>query len=222
MRLIIGSFCGSLIGAWFMVGLVRQAALRRGLLDLPNARSSHVAPTPRGGGIAIVVLTLAAAAIGFVSLGRPGSLCIAWLIGGGVLAGVGFLDDLRGLSPLIRACMHVAAAILLLNAVYLNKVQASLGITFVAPAICWLILVTMIVWSINLFNFMDGIDGITGVETISLATGTSRQVSISLDRAGAKLLATRHRLSALLTISTGTGVTVGALVLDMRGLYGEA
>jgi hypothetical protein len=42
-------------------------------------------------------------------------------------------------------------------------------------------------------------------ERLSLATGTSRQVSISLDRAGAKLLATRHRLSALLTISTGTG-----------------
>src|ERR1019366_3915671 len=171
LRLIAYIFVGSLIAGWLLVGVVRRAVVRRGLLDLPNARSSHATPTARGGGIAIVLVTLVTVAIDFSLHGIPGSLSVAWIVGGGLVAGVGFLDDLRGLSAVVRAGMHFLAAILLLNAVDCPAVVASLGLTTGWPALVWVVGGVVIVWSINLFNFMDGIDGLASAQCVFVVLG---------------------------------------------------
>jgi Fuc2NAc and GlcNAc transferase len=164
LRLLAYIFLGAALGCWLLVGVVRRAVLRRGVLDLPNARSSHARPTARGGGIAIVMVTLAMVALDVRWHGISSPLAAAWLMGGGVVAGAGLLDDLRGLPVLARAAAHLLAAVLLLNAVDGQAVLASLHFaTDWLPAF-WLLGVLAIVWSINLFNFMDGIDGLASAQ----------------------------------------------------------
>jgi Fuc2NAc and GlcNAc transferase len=149
------------------VGFVRRIALARGIVDLPNARSSHARAVPRGGGLIVALvasLALAAlAATGVVSQ----RLAVALLVAGLVVAGAGWLDDLRGLAPLARICVHVAAAAAALALI------GGWGPSWLSPGSgAWWLLqaatVLGIVWSINLYNFMDGIDGIAGAEAVFL------------------------------------------------------
>src|SRR5262249_42007935 len=94
---------------------VRRVALRRGVLDVPVERSSHQVPTPRGGGIVIVVATLVAPLIasGLIT-GRVPAPVAAWLAGGTAVALAGWVDDVRSLSSRTRLAVQLAAAILLL------------------------------------------------------------------------------------------------------------
>jgi Fuc2NAc and GlcNAc transferase len=194
-------FVGSLMAGWLLVGIVRRAVLRRGLLDLPNARSSHATPTARGGGIAIVLVTLLAVAIGFALRGIPDPLAVAWIVGGCLVAGVGFLDDLRGLPAVVRAGAHFLAAILLLNGIDVPAVCASLGLTTAWLGPFWVIGAVVIVWSINLFNFMDGIDGLASAQCIFVVL------------AGTLLLAMGHGIgSALLPGVAMAGAAAGFLI----------
>jgi Fuc2NAc and GlcNAc transferase len=201
LRLIAYFFVGSLIAGWLLVGVVRRAVVRRGLLDLPNARSSHATPTARGGGIAIVLVTLVTVAIDFSLHGIPGSLSVAWILGGSLVAGVGFVDDLKGLSALVRAGIHLLAAILLLNAVDFPAVLASLGLTTAWLGFFWVVLGVVIVWSINLFNFMDGIDALASAQCLFVVL------------AGAVLVGTAHgNDSSLLPCVAMAGASAGFLI----------
>jgi Fuc2NAc and GlcNAc transferase len=163
------AFFGSAILALVLVGVVRSIALRAGILDVPNSRSSHVAATPRGGGIAVVTMALAAAILQFGVYSENWIWLLTWLVGGGIVALTGFLDDLRGLPALVRASSHTAAATVLVFAVgslptpplpWLHIGHSSLG---------WILPIIAIVWSINLFNFMDGIDGLAATQCAFVA-----------------------------------------------------
>ena len=91
--------------------LVRREALSRGMLDEPNARSSHTVPTPRGGGVSIVAGAIAGAAyLWFAGVVGP-ALALAVILGGGAIALAGFIDDRRSLPPLARIVVHFAAAV---------------------------------------------------------------------------------------------------------------
>jgi glycosyltransferase WbpL len=146
--------------------VVIRLALSQGLLDVPNARSSHSNPTPRGGGLAIAL----AASAGFCVLYGFGAvhigLLMALLGGGGAVAAVGFMDDRRPLSARVRFAVHLAAAIWAvawlggLPPLRLGTVVADLG--WVGHVVA----VLGIVWTLNLFNFMDGIDGIAASEAV--------------------------------------------------------
>jgi Fuc2NAc and GlcNAc transferase len=159
--------------AVLLTGASRRYALRRSLLDIPNDRSSHSVPTPRGGGLAIAV-TLAAgmAVLGLLGL-VPAKLVWALLGGGTLVAGIGWWDDHRHVPPRRRAAVHVLAA---LWAVYCLGGLA--GFTLGGSA--WhlgflgsLLAVIAIVWLINLYNFMDGIDGLAGVEAVTTGLGAA-------------------------------------------------
>lgn len=166
MLILTLSLLLAFVASWFFVGRFRVYALTKGLLDNPNARSSHTLATPRGGGLVFVLLWLVAGA-GSVLLGVwsfPQAL--AFLPGALLLAGVGYWDDHHDLPARWRALVHFGMAGGSVMA--LGGVDAvGLGVTDLPLG--WLgagLAVFAVVWSINLFNFMDGTDGIAGVEVL--------------------------------------------------------
>jgi len=152
-----------------VTGWVRRQALARLWLDVPTARSSHQAPTPRGGGLAIVV----ASAAGFVALWAVGAidwrLLVALLGGGCAVAWIGFRDDRRPVRPAVRLAVHLAAAAWALA--WLGGVPpVQFGAKVVEFGVAgYLLGVLAIGWVTNLFNFMDGIDGIAASEASFMA-----------------------------------------------------
>src|SRR5271170_3815482 len=142
------SFVLSCVGTRCLVTLLG----RRQLLDRPNERSSHVIPTPRGGGIAIVG-TVALAWLGLCAAGVVNPVSAAIALGMAALAAVSWIDDLRGLSPGLRLLAQFAAVvcgILVLPQGDLLQGWLPHGLDRIAIALIW-------VWFLNLFNFMDGI-----------------------------------------------------------------
>jgi UDP-N-acetylmuramyl pentapeptide phosphotransferase/UDP-N-acetylglucosamine-1-phosphate transferase len=140
---------------------------RRQVLDRPNPRSLHVVPTPRGGGLApIVVIALGWLGLVLTGLVAPAVLCI--LLGAGMLAAVSWIDDLRGLSPAARLPVQAAAV-----AIGFAVLARSPEVPQAAPtaALCLGALGLAWMWWVNVFNFMDGIDGIAGSETAAIGAG---------------------------------------------------
>ena len=152
--------------AIFTTGLMRRYALRKNLIDVPNVRSSHISPTPRGGGVAIVtaffasILLLASAGLIDTAMLR------ALLIGGGAMALVGFLDDCWHLRASVRFGVHLAAALAVVIMLRGVPESALAGWGLHGVWIGSLMAVLVLVWVTNLFNFMDGIDGIAGSEAV--------------------------------------------------------
>ena len=157
--------------SWLLTCWMRRYALHTHLVDNPNERSSHSAPTPRGGGVAFVLLflllTLAMGVFGWVEQ----RLMIASLGAGAMVAVLGFVDDRSGLPARWRFLGHLAAAIWVLA--WMGPVPpvplfgVVVHLSYAGPLLCAL----YIVWMINLFNFMDGIDGIASVEAITTSLG---------------------------------------------------
>ena len=152
--------------AIFTTGLMRLYALRNNLIDVPNVRSSHISPTPRGGGVAIVTAffasTLLLASAGLIDT----AMLRALLIGGGAMALVGFLDDCWHLRASVRFGVHLAAALAVVIMLRGVPESAFAGWGLHGVWIGSLMAVLVLVWVTNLFNFMDGIDGIAGSEAV--------------------------------------------------------
>ncbi len=149
-------------------GMMLRFLRARQLLDHPNPRSSHAIPTPRGGGLAVVCVLIPtwAAVLWATDALSPAILVV--LLGAGVLAIVGWLDDIRPISPGVRLVIHAlvvvgALALAPSGRAYLGGVVPH-SVELVLVALGW-------IWFLNLYNFMDGIDGITGVETGSIGIG---------------------------------------------------
>jgi UDP-N-acetylmuramyl pentapeptide phosphotransferase/UDP-N-acetylglucosamine-1-phosphate transferase len=141
-----------------LTGLLRRWLLSRQILDRPNERSAHTMPVPRGGGIAILLVLLSVWA--WI---EPGLWLV--LLAGAGLAAAGWWDDVKGLGPwpkLIAQAIAVAIGLHFLGPVTRGWLAAPLDLLLAGFA--WL-------WFVNAFNFMDGIDGIAGVEAISIALG---------------------------------------------------
>ena len=155
--------------------LVRRRALARGRLDVPNARSSHSVPTPRGGGLAIVAVVLTATIIAAALAVLPAGPCAALVIGGGMVAFVGYIDDLKGLPILPRLSVHVtAAAIAVATLADAGSVFPGLPATMAIT-----VLMLAVLWSINLFNFMDGIDGLAASQATFVFLSSAALIALS-------------------------------------------
>ena len=176
--ILIAVFILSLALTW----IIRRYAQQR-LLDIPNERSSHTVPTPRGGGLAIVI-SFSLALIYFAATGRiPSNVLIALLGGGGLVAFIGWMDDQRPVSWQVRALVHVGAAIFGLVALG-GMPPLDLGIVVIEWGVIGHIIgVIGIVWLINLYNFMDGIDGLAAGEavTVALAAGWIVGIGVGVD-----------------------------------------
>jgi Fuc2NAc and GlcNAc transferase len=148
---------------------VRRLSPRYGLLDVPNERSSHVAPTPRGGGVSIVIAaTGGLLALRYLDAIRTDVL-LALIGGGSAVALIGFLDDHRRVPAGIRLAVHVAAALWALICLG-GLPPLMIGHRVVDLGWAGHVLALLgIVWTLNLFNFMDGIDGIAASEAVFIA-----------------------------------------------------
>ncbi len=154
-----------------MTGALRRYALARSLMDIPNARSSHLVPTPRGGGVAIVLAFLAALPVlAFANL-LPWPSVWGLLGAGAVVAVIGFLDDHGHIPARWRLLGHFAGAIWALfwlgGLPPLSLFGMSLDLGWLGHALA----AVYLVWLLNLYNFMDGIDGIASVEAICVCVG---------------------------------------------------
>ncbi|MHC8315348.1 MraY family glycosyltransferase [Pseudomonas sp. LB3P31] len=154
-----------------LTAVFRTYALARSIVDVPNARSSHLISTPRGGGVAIVITFLLV--LSFLSPTQLVDFPLLIAIGGagGLVAVVGFMDDYRHVAVAWRLSAHFCAAAWSLF--WLGGFPPINVFGFVVD-LGWpgLILGAFyLVWMLNLYNFMDGIDGIASIEAISVCSG---------------------------------------------------
>lgn len=158
--------------AWFLTALLRRYALARSLMDVPNARSSHSLPTPRGGGVAIVVAFLLGLCVAFLAgLGVSAELFYALLGAGLGIALLGFLDDHGHIAARWRLLGHFLAAGWALYWLGGLPPLAVFGGLLQLSWIGHVLAAFYLVWLLNLYNFMDGIDGIASVEAICVCLG---------------------------------------------------
>jgi UDP-N-acetylmuramyl pentapeptide phosphotransferase/UDP-N-acetylglucosamine-1-phosphate transferase len=151
----------ALICAGLIIGL--RPLLQRYALARPNARSSHVTPTPQGGGIAVMAATAIAAALtGLLGVPDADQAIPAVMAAAFCLAAVGMIDDLRPI-PVVPRLLSQLAAVTLLFAI----LPAQIRILEVIPiALERALLVLALLWFINLVNFMDGLDWMTVAEML--------------------------------------------------------
>ena len=152
---------------------LRRWSERHQILDIPNARSSHTRPTPRGGGLAIVVVSLLGLIVAWVFTPTwPFSWLLTYLSGAILIAAVSWLDDLRSLPNRLRFSAHsLGAIVLIVGFGYWQNVnlpllgQLSLGWWGLPVTFFWIVGLT------NAYNFMDGIDGIAGGQAVVAGLG---------------------------------------------------
>jgi Fuc2NAc and GlcNAc transferase len=180
--------------AYWLTGRIYHYALHRELLDIPNARSSHSTPTPRGGGLSIVVVMLLSALAGTELYPDQSGLCYLLALTGFAYAVLGWLDDHFDLSSLVRFVVQILLAC---GAVGWLMTAGGMALPWHVPTYQLLpVAVLWVVWMANLYNFMDGIDGIAAIEALVLsatsaawfgAAGADGLMLIALAMAGSSL-----------------------------------
>ncbi|MBL4820105.1 MAG: glycosyltransferase family 4 protein [Gammaproteobacteria bacterium] len=153
----------ALVCAAAMTWVVRQIALRNRLLDIPVDRSAHRTPTPVGGGVAIVIPFYLMAGYYFGQGLIPPNEFIA-LLSGIAVAAVGLADDVTQLSIRWRLPVQFAAAIWAVWWLGDVSVIPIIGWNLAFPPLLYILTVLALVWLLNLYNFMDGIDGLASTE----------------------------------------------------------
>ncbi len=149
------------ISSYLFIHLIRYYAHKRQILDHPNERSSHALPTPRGGGLAIVIMVIGTS----LTVVNEANFyhTIVYIVCGIIIAFLGWRDDVSSLSPKIRFIVQgLVAAISIYVLGYFKSVtiplfgELQLGVVGIIITFLW------ILGLINAYNFMDGIDGIAG------------------------------------------------------------
>lgn len=182
----------------FVAGLlltrrIEVMARKFGAMDVPNERSSHVSPTPRGGGASFVLITLLVAA--WTAYAAESTPILIYAICSCVIAAVSFIDDIRSLSAISRLVVQLAA-----SAAFVASVRPfqDLGYSIViaAAGIFWIVFLT------NVFNFMDGIDGIAASQGV-----------VTFASMGAYALVSRETVLGSILLAAGCA-TAGFLLIN--------
>lgn len=147
--ILLGIFLLSL----FLTSVIRVFSLKKSILDIPNQRSSHQVPVPRGGGLAFVITFYITLILLFFNHFVQPKIFFS-LLGGVPIACVGYCDDLFGVKSYWRAIIHLFSAIWGLS--FLHEMTP----------LFFIFATLTTVWFINLYNFMDGIDGLAGMEAV--------------------------------------------------------
>lgn len=136
-----------------------------GIIDQVGERSSHLQATPRGGGVGFVIATtVALLVVSDFPEGVDTRLLAGVVCAGLAVAGIGFVDDLRGLRAPIRLAVHLAAAAV---GVWCVWPLAGVAPFFGMGSIAFAVLVVTVAWFVNAFNFMDGTDAFAASNTLA-------------------------------------------------------
>ncbi|MDR6956356.1 Fuc2NAc and GlcNAc transferase [Pseudomonas brassicacearum] len=152
---------------------LRRYAIKKNIIDIPNSRSSHIVPTPRGGGVAIVISFVVANSLLFLfeSINLSDYLTI---MGAGILvSGIGFIDDHRHVSARWRLLAHFIAALWVLFCLDGGPTISVFGLAVNSVYLSSVFAFLYLVWMINLYNFMDGIDALASVQAITVTLSMS-------------------------------------------------
>lgn len=159
------------IAAFVLTWVLRRYALASSLMDIPNERSSHSVPTPRGGGVAIVLSFLAVLPVLGVMQWLPWPFVIGIVGAGAGVAVLGFLDDHGHIAARWRLLGHFSSAAWALYWLGGLPPLVLFGFSLDLGVIGHILAAVYIVWLLNLYNFMDGIDGVASVEAICVCAG---------------------------------------------------
>lgn len=201
MSFLLGVFIVLALLSGWATGWVRHYALIR-LLDVPNDRSSHTRPTPRGGGLGIVVVLVVSGLMAFAAGLLPASLALA-LSAAIPLAIIGFIDDHGDVPARWRFLVQVISAIWAIYWIGGLEMLRIGGLDLHLGVLGYPFGILVMVWMLNLFNFMDGIDGIEASEVIFIGLASSLLIG------GGITLAPAPELLTLVAIS---GATFGFLL----------
>ncbi len=150
---------------------MRFYAISKKVMDVPNARSSHTVPTPRGGGVAIVLTFLLVAFLLPLFSILEWRQALLFLLGGGGVALLGFLDDHGHVAARWRLLGHFMAALVSLFLLAGVPPFKLLGYQWDLGWVGVVLFAFYLVWLLNLYNFMDGIDGLACLEAIFVCLG---------------------------------------------------
>lgn len=162
----LGGYLTSFIIAFISTGLIRRYALASHMLDIPNHRSSHTVPTPRGGGLAFVIAFLLLIQLFLILAVISTPTYFAFMGCGGSIAILGFVDDRYDISAKWRLLVHFFSCALALYLLHGMSSITFFGLHLPTGIVINSLGVIYLVWLLNLYNFMDGIDGIAALEAI--------------------------------------------------------
>jgi len=154
-----------------MVIIIRRWLLRSHIVDIPNERSSHLIPTPRGGGLSIVMIVMSVILV-YSFISHQWQQSLVFLTMGGLIAWLGWRDDVHSLSPKLRLLVQTLAAVVtILGLGYFRSLtipiigEINIGWVGIPLTVLWIVGLT------NAYNFMDGLDGFAG--GVAVAAGFS-------------------------------------------------
>ncbi len=164
----------SFIATYLITKKALDYANKAGLIDHPGFRTSHGVSTPRGGGVAIIIvfyLGLIFFKEEFFDLGN--GLFLSLLSGGLLVSVIGFWDDHRYVPTKIRLLIHFCSAFISLYFIPHFPSIHFFSVTIDFSILTYLFYSLILVWMLNLYNFMDGIDGVASVEAITVLLGAT-------------------------------------------------
>lgn len=155
------------------VGAMRRFAHAHSILDVPNERSSHTRSVPRGGGVPIVVFTIAGTwLLVTIKYGNASRALTVYTLAAILIAIISGLDDLYSISNVIRFSVHsIAAALVIYGLGYLPLRNIVGGSPWFIDSLSIVITFLWLVGLTNAYNFMDGIDGIAGSQAVIAGLG---------------------------------------------------
>lgn len=179
---LITAFMTGFLGTW----CVRRYALERSLLDVPNERSSHSIATPRGGGLSVSIAVITGVVILYVIGQLPEVVLIALLPSCMFVAVIGWIDDHRALPAVVRGTAYLMAAAWFVGCsgvmpeiplgilkVLGSSIEKTKSLPFeiskqieIPKVMIGIVLTLGIAWLTNLYNFMDGTDGLAGLQAV--------------------------------------------------------
>lgn len=154
-------------------GLIVKLSPKLGLVKEPTSRCAHVQPTPRGGGLAFVITCLSSISLLYGKELISGTPITTIFCGGLFIAAIGFWDDLRHLSVKIRLGLQLLIIVASVSVLSPLPAMELWGFKLEASWVLGAIAVLGMMWWLNLFNFMDGIDGLAASEAISVLVMSS-------------------------------------------------
>lgn len=164
--------------SWISIYYFIQLARKKNIQNLPTDRGLHSVPTPRGGGIVIVIAASIFISYVIFKDQDPAPSLLFILLGSILVAIVGFLDDLSGVTYKKRLFVHFASSILCVFPLYKsyfyffdNQIAITLAVVLFLAFVCS--------WSINLFNFMDGSNGLAAMQAIFTTLFLAREQFLS-------------------------------------------